>query len=158
MHLIQQRFSALRITDHNRFFLNTYIGDVCKALATSLVSFVAILAGLHLARSVSFLDAVFGDPITEPVFYWGVLGYSLLVWGLMNSLFLFAMSRPWLVVRALSVAFVVDGLVGLVLSRNVAYWYSVVGLVAGTLVFVLLTARDVVQGFRKMDYYSYSAY
>jgi hypothetical protein len=68
------------------------------------------------------------------------------------------MSRPWLVVRALSVAFVVDGLVGLVLSRNVAYWYSVVGLVAGTLVFVLLTARDVVQGFRKMDYYSYSAY
>ena len=78
--------------------------------------------------------------------------------GLMNSVFVFSLSRPMFVLQAITAAVVVNAVVGFVLSRTLAYWYSVVGLTVGALVFAAVSTRYAMRVFRNLDYYYYSAY
>ena len=97
-------------------------------------------------------------PITRFVFWWAAVGYVLLVWGLFNSNFLFALSQPIFVLRALGCGLLVNLLSGLALSRVLGFEMVVIGLTLGALTFLLVSSYYTRQVFRNLDYYYYAAY
>jgi len=121
---------------------------------------VAAFWGLSMLRTAGvfpFIE-VFFNPVTQSVFWWAAVGYVFLVLGLFNSVFLFALSRPFFVLRALLAGFVLNVIVGFVLSRVVSSELAVVGLTVGSFVFMLLSSLYARRAFNRLDYYYYSAY
>jgi len=158
---VQKRFSAFDIAAHNRYFRRFYARQLIMLVILTVASAVATYKGVLWFRQFDELKQVrdfFASPITFRVFYWGVIGYGLLVWALLNCVFFFSLSRPWLVLRPLVAAVATDAVVGFVLSRVLDYSYSVVGLAVGSLVFALMTARHAARVLGQLDYYYYSAY
>ena len=76
-------------------------------------------------------------PIVWTTFAIGNVGYLLLAIGLVNALALFSLNRPWSVVKALTVALVINLTVGYVLSHMFSPYFSAAGLVGGAFVFAL---------------------
>lgn len=177
---VQKRFRALHIPEHNAYFRRFYHRQLVLLLVVALVSalgayWVAAELGdrLPFALTVSRGDDaqtktakdsdttagnVFDDRIIAFVFAGGVVGYGLLVWGLLSAMLFFSLSRPGFVLKAIGLALAVNLTTGLVLSRVVSYEYSVIGLAAGSLVFGAMTSWYAVRVLNRLDYYYYSAY
>lgn len=155
---IQQRFSAYQIARHNHTFVRRYLDDLLRLMVGFGLAFALIGGLLRLAGHERLLAPFADHGVVEGVYYGAAFGYGLLVWALMNCLFLFGMSRPWTVARALATGIAISAAVGLVCSRAWGYPYSVIGLAVGGLVFAAITARAAMSGLRKMDYYGYAAY
>ena len=77
---------------------------------------------------------------------------------MLNSLYLFTLNKPTQPLNALLLGLLVNVLVGLAASRLISYEYSVVGMFAGSAVYMLMTLRTTLQFFRNLDYYYYAAY
>ena len=98
------------------------------------------------------------SPISIKVSILGGLGYILLAWGMLNSLYLFTLNKPTKPLKAIMIASVVNLMVGLFMSRLISYEYSVVGMLIGSTTFMLLTLKSVTEFFKNLDYYYYAAY
>jgi hypothetical protein len=155
---VQQSTSGLRIPRHNQAFRSFYVWQ------SVLLALVAILSIFVAHTIVSWLATINAGPlflnnaITMFVFYWGMIGYAFVAWGLLNALFLISLSRPRYLLRAIGLAFAVNVVVGFLLSRAVEYYYSVFGLVVGALVFGLLSTWYTWRIINSLDYYYYSSY
>jgi len=154
MDTIQQAFTALQIARHNRYFMRRYSDDVLRLCGVFIGAAAVIYGGLRIAYLVHLLD----DPMSLWVFGAGIVGYGLLCVALLNCLFLFTMRLPGAVLNALGAGCIINAVVGFVFSRANGYWYSSLGLIAGALVFVLLTGRSVLKELQNADYYGYAAY
>ena len=88
----------------------------------------------------------------------GGIGYMLLAWGMLNTLYLFTLGQPSKPLKAIITACLVNLVVGFVLSRFVAYEYSVIGMLVGAAVFMLMTLRANIKFFNNLDYHYYAAY
>lgn len=158
---VQERFSAGEVRAHNAHFGRFYATQLSLLAALSVVSALLVYFGvfaLDRVGGLGDLDVFLDDPVTRTVFAWGVVGYSLLVWALMNGVLFFSLSRPAYALRPIVASLAVGVAVGLVASRTGPYWASVVGLTAGSAVFAALTTRRAVRVLRRLDYYYYSAY
>jgi hypothetical protein len=152
---------ARQFKNHNKFFFKFYIRQLLLLAGISIVSILVTYYGVLWLRRFDDVKAIrdfFANPITFWVFYWSVGGYALLVWGMLNSVFFFFLSRPWFTIRTAGLVLVVNIVVGFILSRMFAYWYSVIGLTVGALLFAIIMTWYAVKVFRKLDYYYYSAY
>lgn len=98
------------------------------------------------------------DPISIKVSLIGGLGYVFVAWGMLNSLYLFTLNKPTKPLKAIIWASIVNIVVGLLLSRMVSYEYSVVGMLAGSIVYAMLTLNSAMKFFKNLDYYYYAAY
>ena len=88
----------------------------------------------------------------------GAIGYLLLAWGMLNTLYLFTLGQPAKPLKAIMTAVLVNIGVGFVLSRFVSYEYAVLGMVCGAAVFVAMTLRANMKFFNNLDYHYYAAY
>jgi small-conductance mechanosensitive channel len=158
---VQKRFSAFDLEGHNRYFQRFYRRQLtllaAMAAASVVLTFNAVLWLRRFEESRQVRD-FFADPITYEVYFLGAVGYALLVWGLMNGVLFFSLSRPFFVLRPLALGVAGGTAVGFLLSRTVEYWTAAAGLVVGAAIFAGLTARHVSRVLRDLDYYYYSAY
>lgn len=158
---VQERFPGTRIRDHNRYFLRFYAIQLAVLAVLACSGIALSYAGALWLRHFHALHEIggfFTTPVTYGVFIAGTISYALLAWGLLNGLFLFSLARPKLVVRAVAPALAVSITVGIVLSHVYEYWYSVVGLAAGALVFALISFWYAVRVLSRTDYFYYAAY
>ncbi len=156
---VQQAFDATDAGRHNAHFLRFYLRQVgWLGLVAAVSAGLMWQALLALRGGRGFLNLATPDPVVLHVFTWGVAGYLLLAFGLLNGVFLFSLSRPRSVLLALVLAVPVDLVTGSVLSREGAYWHSVIGMTAGALIFAVVTTVGAVRVLRRLDYYYYSAY
>jgi FtsH-binding integral membrane protein len=88
----------------------------------------------------------------------GGLGYILLAWGMLNSLYLFTLGQTLQPLRSILYAALLNIIVGFLLSRFVGYEYSVVGMLCGGGLFAFLTVRATHAYFKNLDYYYYASY
>jgi hypothetical protein len=88
----------------------------------------------------------------------GGVGYVLLAWGMLNTLYLFTLGQAQKPLRALIYAWVTNLFVGLILSRALGHEYAVVGMLCGAIVFMYLTVKANLNYFNNLDYYYYAAY
>ena len=151
---------ADEIGDFNQRFTRFYYTHFALFLAVAFVSIIGARLGMSLLREAGVFPLLedFFTPVAEFVFWWAAAGYVFLVFGLFNSVFLFALSRPLFVLRSLIPALLVNVVVGFILSRTVSYEFAVVGLTAGSLVFLLISGYFARKTFQRLDYYYYSAY
>jgi len=155
---VQKLFDAFHIPEHNLFFKWFYRRQaVLLFVAAALSTAVAYLMALLLPRFMG-LGNIMENEIIRLVFFGGVVGYNLLAWGLLNGVFLFSLSRPRFILRAISFALLVNLVAGIAFSRMVGYEYSVLGLVIGSLAFGIVTTFYAFRVLDRLDYYYYSAY
>ena len=156
---VQASFDADSIPAHNRWFKRFYLRQVAVLAALSALSiWLVLVVVVRIGGRFDTLADVVDNPVMRSVYWFGAVGYALLVFALMNGVFFFSLSRVSFVLRGLGLAIVVNVLVGTLLSRHFEYWHSVVGLTAGALVFAVVTGLYGIRVLRRMDYYYYSAF
>jgi len=73
-------------------------------------------------------------------------------------LYLFTLGQAMKPLKAIIYACLLNIFLGFVLSRFLAYEYSVIGMLCGAALFVALTLRANIKFFKNLDYYYYAAY
>ena len=156
---LQQRLTKFNEVKHfNGYFTMMYWRNVLILLVSSTVLFIITYFlitspwGYESRFHIKLLD------LSYTVASFGCIGYLFLAWGMMNSLYLFTLGRPTEPLKAIIIATVVNIITGFVFSRFVGYEYSVIGMVMGSLVFMVLTLKENVSFFKNLDYNYYSAY
>ncbi len=150
-----------QIKAHNNFFFRFYIRQLALLTIIATVGILITYYGVLWFQRFDYIKSIrdfFANPITFSVFYWGIAGYTLLVYGILNNVFFFFMSRPTFTLKAIGAGIIVNIVVGFTLSRMLDYWYSVIGMTAGALVIAVITTIFAFRVLRKLDYYYYSAY
>lgn len=87
----------------------------------------------------------------------GAIGYFFLTLGMLNVLYLFTLNQQQNSLTNFGIAIVINLATGLILSRLISFEYSVAGLLAGSLMFAVLTTSCVLRFFKNLDYHYYAA-
>ncbi|HET7566785.1 MAG TPA: hypothetical protein VFJ91_02255 [Gaiellaceae bacterium] len=158
----QRRFAARDLHLHNRAFQYFYLRQLVLLGVLAVLSAAGMyFGGLWLRDAAGSFQEVrdfFADSTTYHVFLWGALGYGLLVWGLLNAVFFFFVSRPAYALRPLAWALLAGVVAGAAASRTGPYWQSVVGLAAGGFVFAAGTTAYAIRLLDEIDFYYYASY
>ena len=153
----QQKVKAVKVQRHNLSFKIFYFRQVALLV---IVAIISIIVSYHVVEWLKTLpEAVLGDNVITPfVFRWGMVGYAFMALGLLNSVFFLSLSRPKFVHRSIGIGIIVNVIVGFILSRTVIYYYSVIGMVAGAIVFAAVSTWFALKIMDELDYYYYSSY
>jgi hypothetical protein len=156
----QSRFAVTEQAAHNKVFFDRYMQYwlmlAVAGIITGLLTYFGYEFTQGSASSVSVLTSA-SPLLARQVLICGIVGYMLLAWGLVNVIILNTLSRPWDSVRAYLWAISLNIAFGYWLSRSYGYWFSIVGMTLGALVFALLTMVSVVRVLRQMDYRYYAS-
>lgn len=153
-----------KITDHktpelyNSQLRKMYWQQIALLFATSLLAFIFIY---YIINASWGFKGQFNEELVQlsiKVCVIGGVGYVLLAWGMLNSLYLFTLGQAKKPLKAIIYACICNLLLGFVLSRFLAYEYSVIGMLCGAALFVGLTIKAMVKYFNNLDYYYYAAY
>jgi len=159
---VHERTSAFRLDELNRSFQKLYLRQAgLEIAAVAAGGFGFYYLGLWLRDAypgAKTLHDFFRSPITFDVHHWAVFGYSLLAFGLLNGVFIGALARPWLVVRAFGLALAAGGVSSYAFSRAFDYWYAAAGIAVGAAVFALLTTVTAIRLLQRTDYHYFAAY
>jgi hypothetical protein len=145
----------------NRMFLAMYFKRLVLIAAISTASAFLFYWGYKLIfdkMTVSIGSKLFEQGSSSHfVLVWSMAAYVILAVALMNAVILFSVSQPWLVIRSIWPAFLVNVTSGFLLSRWEGHIFAVIGLFAGCIVFAVLSTRSVIGMMKKLDYYLYAA-
>ena len=153
-----------KITDHktpevfNNGLRKMYWEQIAILFATSIGAFVLIY---YIINAPWGFEGQFNQTLVRlsiKVCLIGGLGYVLLAWGMLNALYLFTLGQAMKPLKAIIYACILNLSLGFVLSRFLAYEYSVVGMLCGAALFVALTLKANMKFFKNLDYYYYAAY
>lgn len=133
-----------------------------KALSKKLNLRYLLLMGIILLVFGLLVAVTIGIPSPKP---WatinisltliGCLGYLLLVIGLLNAVVLFSLNLASAAIASLFPSLVVNLVVGYIAANAIAPKWAVLGLVLGSMVFMLLSRRKVLQAIQNPDYAYY---
>lgn len=140
--------------------LSRYYANLAIIAFASLISAVFVY-GLFLFTNQWYLgyagNYLISNPTTMFVFLISLISYVILAIALMNSVILFSLSQPNLVTHSLLPALAANVVVGFFLSRWIDYSYAIFGLLAGTVIFAVLSTLQLRRVIGKIDYYLYAA-
>lgn len=154
-----KRYWGFETDKMNALFEKAYYRMIAIITASSIASAVLIyfvILWSDKAYVHSFGKHLIVSAKTEFVFIIAMASYVILAVALLNAVILFSLSQPSLVNKALLPALGVNFVVGFLLSRWIDYTFAVFGLMAGAVVFVLLSFKAMRSVFRKLDYYLYA--
>lgn len=137
---------------------NMYWQQLALLFATSIGAFFLIYAIMSAPWGFKALFHENLVPLNIKVCFLGAIGYVLLAWGMLNSLYLFTLGQVTKPLFAIMYACLLNIAIGFFLSRFYSYEYSVVGMIFGASLFVILTLKANLQLFNNLDYYYYAAY
>jgi hypothetical protein len=131
-----------------------------------LVSVIAVISAILTYYICHYITTEFpsdvgrilvSNPLTHSVFFWALIAYALVAISLMNTVVLFALSQPKKAIQCIFPAMALNLIIGFLCSRWWGYEYSVVGLLVGSIVFFLISSRNVLKVLRNLDFYLYAA-
>lgn len=156
--ILQKQTAYNKAQVFNRKSLKMYWEHVTILLIVGVVmtALLYLIIWLRLGYEKAFDEGL--DFVSIKVSIIGGIGYILVAWGMLNSLYLFTLNKPAKPLNAILVAWLVNIAVGLVASRLISYEYSVVGFMAGSFVFMMMTLRSTLKFFKNLDYFYYAAY
>jgi hypothetical protein len=154
----QKTYTVQQAPFFNKHYLLFYRRHLIYYLVIAVGSGLLVYLGMIKLQSLHLLDvSLFLNDTTYLVFSWAVVGYVITAAGLLNALFLFSLSRPELAVRGIGIGCATNLLAGFLLSRWVNYSWAVFGLVAGALLFAVVTTISLVRVLKTLDYNLYAA-
>lgn len=118
--------------------------------------------GIALLFFALLANFTIGFPSPQPwatentVLSWlGCLGYLLLVLGLLNAVILFSLNLTSKAIASLFPGLIVNLLVGYITANAIAPDWAVMGLITGSIVFLIISQRQVMQAINHPDYAYY---
>ena len=141
-------------------FIKSYQKLFLFILASSAISAFIIYRFILWYNQASIRlngENILNNQVVLFVLIWGIISYVILAFCLMNVVILFALSQPKKVLKAIFPALLTNMIIGFLLSRWIDYEYAVFGLLAGTILLLILTTRSVIKVFKNLDYYLYAA-
>lgn len=154
----QRQYAGREAAEMNRAFLADYRKSMVTMVITAAISAVLVYLGvkwlldnylMHLPQAVTLTST------SNFVFVIGLISYSILSIALLNAVTMFSLNRPELVVRPILLSVAVNLATGFLLSRWFSYADAVWGILAGSIIFLFFTTRNVFQVFRNFDYHLY---
>lgn len=158
LDIYQKSFSFDGNNSFNKELKKLYNQHILLLIGSSLIIFVIIY---YVVTASWGFKGQFNEellPMSIHVCAVGSLGYLFLTWGMLNTLYLLTLGRPTQSLRAIIYASIVNVSVGFLLSRFVSLEYSVYGMLAGSLVFTVLTFKELKKFLNRLDYYYYASY
>ena len=134
---------------------NTYWLVVAAVVAAAAA--VAVFAALQRVANPVLHEALMARP-TMAVFAAATIGYVFFMFAVRNLLLLLTISRVQDAVRSVAIAFVVNVVAGFVCSRAFHYAAAVAGMVAGSVVMMLVAGRAVRRTLDDLDYHYFAAF
>jgi hypothetical protein len=155
----QKSYLGEQIDTMNRRFLRMYLNRLWMISGIAAVCGLALYGLLWLVfrDSESIGLMLFEVQTTHLVFVLSLIAYVFVAVALMNAVIMFSLSQPKFVIQSIWPAFVTNIAAGFLLSRWFGYEYAVVGLLLGSIVFMVLSIRKVIRMLSNLDYYLYAA-
>ena len=150
--------SYSRYDEFNRKMLKLYFKHIRLLLFSS--AGIGILIYLVASQPWGYY-AGFNESISKlsiKVSILGGLGYVFLTIGVLNTLYVYTLNQNRKPLVAMILAVLTNFVIGVFCSRLISFEYAVVGMLIGSLVFMIITARYAYQFFKNLDYYYYAAY
>jgi len=157
----QEQAPLYRPAHFNQILERFYIGERNRFLVTVTLCSALVLAVVLLALRAS---ARLGGTVlpwseaTTSLFLYGLIGYGLLAWGSFNCTFMISLSRPGDAIRSLVVGILITLLQGIGLSLVVAFQYSAIGIIVGSLSFAVVASSRLRDLLARADYYYYTSF
>ena len=154
----QKNYSLSSIRDMNQSFKKSYF-----KLYRVMVG-IALLSALGIYLLVNWLSfhypEAYGQHVFQGirnyfVFYVALLSYAIVTVSLLNTVVMFSLSEPKLTLRATLYALGINALTGFLFSRWLGSDFAVVGLLFGSILFLVMTTRAVGRVLDQLDYYLY---
>lgn len=120
-----------------------------------VISVILLVFGLLVAFTIGIPTPKPWATIDTTLTFMGCWGYLLLVLGLLNAIVLFSLNLVSDAIAALFPSLMLNFVVGYLAANAIAPDWAVLGLVVGSLVFMLLSRRKVLQAINKPDYAYY---
>lgn len=158
MDLNQKNTSFTQISSFGSSNYRMYQRRIALLMVTGLVT--ALFLYYFITSPWGYVVS-FGElpgSISIWVCIWGGIGYFFLAWGMLNALYMFTLNRPSGPLKALAIAFVLNFVIGLILSRWISYEYSVIGMTLGSIVFMAMTTQQLKLFFKQLDFHYYATY
>jgi hypothetical protein len=143
--------------------MNAHFGRVYHRLLL-IIAATSVTSGFLIYFLIDLLNMQYKDfagkaliatAKTEFVFIIGLAAYVVLAVALMNAVILFSLSQAKQVNRAIIPALALNFIIGFLLSRWVDFTYAVFGILAGCIVFLILSTLAVRKVISKLDYHLY---
>lgn len=143
-------------------FNKQMLGMYYKHLWIFVLNAIGIMILLYVVITQPWgYQAGFDEKISPTSFTVAVIGcfaFLFLTLAMLNVLLLFTLNKSQKPLKALFIAWVVNLGVGWWFSRVISYEYSVIGMLAGSIVFMVLTTKMVLSFYKKLDYNYYAAF
>jgi len=158
MDYLQRTIRYNKIEDFNKKMLRLYYKHL------RIFTYSAIIIGFLLYGIITKpwgYEAGFDEtlsPISIKVCLIGSFGYLFFTLGVLNVLYLYTLNQHKQPLIGILIAFIINLAVGVILSRIISYEYSVIGMLIGSLFFMLYTTRAAISYFKNLDYNFYAAY
>jgi hypothetical protein len=155
----QKAYWGFEAEKMNRFYVRQYLSRLVTTSGISVLSAVLVYLVTHYVTThfpSPVGKIIITNPITRSVFFWALIAYIFVAIALMNAVILFALSQPKRAIQCMWPALACNLGVGFVCTRWFGYEYAVVGLIAGALIFLLLSIKHVIAVLSKLDYYLYA--
>lgn len=160
MEANQKKYLGHQLRNMGRYYLTIYYTRAAAVAVFSIISSALVYFVIDQVSNTYTLPIradLMSNRTTVFVFISALVGYAILSVALLNSLILFSLSQPEMVDKAILFALLVSLLVGFPLSRWIDYSFAVFGMVAGSVVFLILSFRRVIKVLSKLDYYLYQS-
>ncbi|SCY17882.1 Putative exopolysaccharide Exporter (EPS-E) [Nonlabens sp. Hel1_33_55] len=155
-HQRTERFH--QFDNFNRKMMRHYKNHLALFLISGLLVFVALY--LIVTQDWGY-EAAFNGRLND-LSLWvcavGSLGYFMLTLGMLNVLYLYTLNRHKTPVIFIICAILLNGIIGIAMSRWISYEYAAVGMLAGSILFAAWSTLVTFRFFKKLDYYYYAAY
>ena len=158
---IQDNLNIFDMDQFIRIYQLFHRKQLIALIVLGIGSIMAAYFGVMYLQRFDYIREVrdfFSNRITYFTFYVASVPYLFMAIGLFNGLFFLTLSRLSFAVKAITVGLLVNVFTGIFLSRWFGYEFGVLGLLAGSVVFAMLSSKYSREYFKKLDYFYYSAY
>ena len=128
------------------------------ALGVCTTAVLVIVVGAVNASSSRILLGLQWDAATLIVFVAGLVGYGILALGVFDCMFLITLSRPLYALAALGIGTLATLIISAAAGLFISYAYGALGVLLGSLIFLLFARRYLAHIIRYADYYYYASF
>ncbi|HLR31399.1 MAG TPA: hypothetical protein VK074_02850 [Fodinibius sp.] len=146
----------------NTYFKRLYFKQLLLIIVTGLISiavtYYAVSSLIVYQDTIPEVRDFFTNFMTTKVFWIASISYLFLNIGLLHCLFFFTLSKPAFAMHSILAGLAVNFTVGFICSRVISLEYATLGLLAGSIVFAVVSGLIARTFFKRLDYYYYSAF
>ncbi|OSY89007.1 hypothetical protein WH52_04940 [Tenacibaculum holothuriorum] len=153
----QHTTSLINSSNYSEKLFDLYLKNTSLLFITAAPIFVIVQYFIYGEYGYNHFFTIPLNPLNTQVAQAGIIGYFFMCWGMLNASYLITLKQQKKVLQLLIIATIVNIIIGFILSKLIAYDYSVYGMLIGSVVFTALSLKENIKVFKNVDYYYYAS-